>query len=64
MIKSVTVKDQYGKILIKVIYRKNGHYETDIAKELHNRILIEIRDENNAKVLMGIGGGVMNNDKY
>lgn len=55
MIKSVTVKDQYGKVLIKVIYRKNGKYETEITKELHNRILIEIRDENNAKVLMGVG---------
>lgn len=47
--KSVTIRDDKGMILIKVLERKNGTY--DILQEtrcLH--LKIEIRDDKNQKV--------------
>jgi hypothetical protein len=47
--KSVTIKDKKGNLLIKVLHRKNGVY--DILKEPSlDDIEIEIRDDSNSKV--------------
>lgn len=50
--KSVTVKDRYGKIIIKVIHRKNGRYEIITAKTVHDSgATIEVRDDEGHKVM-------------
>ena len=50
MMKSVTIKDKKRKLLIKVIYKKNGEYELIQTSELANLVDIDVRDNNNCKV--------------
>ena len=52
--KSVTIRDQTGRILIKVIHRKSGAYEVLKAPDLQT-INLEVRDNDNHKVLFGTG---------
>lgn len=48
--KSVTIKDLDGRLLIKVIEKKDGSYELIQAKEYDEFITIEVRDDKNCKV--------------
>ena len=49
MIKSVTIKDIGGKIVLKVICHKNGEYEI-VKDKAHEWMKIEVRNENNQKL--------------
>lgn len=51
MIKSVTIKDAKGKLIFKVICRKNRSVEKTIDSQLLGNIEIDIRDEKNCKML-------------
>jgi len=54
MIKSVTIKDKTGKLIFKVICRKNGNYE--IIKDpllVEEHIEIDVRNEKNQKIIFG-----------
>ena len=48
--KSVTIKDRKGDILIKIVHTKNGKYTCVHAGELDGQIYIEARDDKNCKV--------------
>ena len=53
MIESVTIRDKYNKILIKVYRADKYLYEAYISKDLmkfYQRLNIEIRDENNKRI--------------
>lgn len=43
--KSITIKDRTGKILIKIIDRKDGIHKTVLAELVDLRIIV--RDDNN-----------------
>ena len=51
--KSVTIKDLTGKILIKIIHRKSGRYDVE-KYGVVTKIVVEIRDENGRKTLVDI----------
>jgi hypothetical protein len=48
--KSVTIKDMYGKILFKVEEKKGGKYDLIIYKGRENTVTYDIRDNKNCKV--------------
>ena len=48
--KSVTVKDLHGNILVKVVHQKNGEYSCIHSTDLEGKIIIEARDEQNKKI--------------
>lgn len=50
-IKSVTIKDDRGALLIKVLHRKSGEYEVLRHASCAN-VSVEIRDDKNRKVLL------------
>jgi hypothetical protein len=49
--KSVTIKDKKGKLLIKVLEHKDGTYTTLQLSEFDGQINIEIRDDKGCKVM-------------
>ena len=49
MIKSVTIKDESGRLLFKVICRENGVYDMTAELALKNAI-IDVRDDKNQKL--------------
>ena len=49
--KSVTIRDKKGKLLIKVLHRKDGCYDILKLNSLEE-IDIEIRDDKNCKVFI------------
>lgn len=51
--KSITVKDKWGNLLIKVIHRKNGEYELVKHPDIQNDFAVEVRDDKNCKVTFG-----------
>lgn len=51
--KSVTIKDKKGKMLIKVLEHKDGTYTILQLPEYDGVIDIEIRDDKGCKVMMG-----------
>lgn len=48
--KSVTIKDASGEVLIKVIHKKDGSYDRIIKKNLTG-IIVEVRGDDNSKVM-------------
>ena len=50
--KSVKIADIYGRILVKVLRRKNGRYDIKVAKDIENKIDIDIRDDKNCRVIL------------
>ena len=50
MIKSITIKDKKGYLLLKVISRKNGKYEIIVDANLHD-LEIDVRNERMEKVM-------------
>jgi hypothetical protein len=48
--KSVTIRDCNGRILVKVLARKNGTHECMAAIDIADKIDVEIRDDQNKKV--------------
>jgi len=53
--KSVTIRDHKGQILIKVVHRKNGSIDTMKLVDLQD-ITIEVRDNDGKKVWFNKGG--------
>jgi len=49
--KSVTIKDHNGKILVKVKQLKNGEYEATVANDLVGKISVDARTDENTKVI-------------
>lgn len=50
--KSVTIKDHNGKILVKVKQLKNGvEYESIVANDLVGKISVDARTDENTKVI-------------
>ena len=54
MIKSITIRDMRGRLLFRVICRKNGIYEMIRSEDLKN-FPCEVRDEKNQKVFFNEG---------
>lgn len=55
--KSVTIRDKKGKLMIKILQKKGGEYEIEFLEELVNTLTIDIRDDQGCKVihrLMGV----------
>lgn len=52
MIKSVTIKDDKGVIIFKIICHKNGSYDMTKAAATQD-IYVDVRDEKNQKVFFG-----------
>ena len=50
--KSVKIIDCNGETLVKVTARKNGTYDIVTLTSIADKIKVEIRDDNNKKVLM------------
>lgn len=50
LMKSVTIRDKKGKVMVKVLQHKNGTYDTWVLTNILDTIDIEIRDEKNCKV--------------
>jgi len=50
MIKSITIKDAIGKVLFKIIARKNGEYDMIRAVSLKD-LMVEVRNEKNEKIM-------------
>lgn len=53
ILKSVTIKNQRGKLLIKILHRKNGEIEVTRISD-YESLDIEVRDDDGCKVLMGV----------
>ena len=53
MIKSVTVKNNSGKLLFKILCRRDGTYDLIEENSLENSINIEVRNEKNEKIVFG-----------
>ena len=51
--KSVTIRDKQGKILVKIIHRKNGQYDLIKTPEIDRDCDIEVRADDNSKVIFG-----------
>lgn len=49
--KSVTIKDHSGKILVKVKHLKNGQYEATVVNDLVGKISVDARTDENTKVI-------------
>jgi len=50
MIKSITIEDTDGKLLLKIIARKNGRY--DMIREVTLKdLLVEVRNDKNEKIM-------------
>lgn len=49
--KSVTIKDHNGKILIKIKQLKNGEYEATVVNYLVGKISVDARTDVNTKVI-------------
>lgn len=47
--KSVTIKDNEGRLLVKIIHRKNGEYE--LIQICNVALDIDVRDEKGCKVI-------------
>ncbi|MCK4827502.1 hypothetical protein KA005_67860 [bacterium] len=54
MIKSVTIKDDKGVIIFKIICRKSGTYDMIKAATVRD-VYVDVRDEKNQKILFGEG---------
>jgi len=51
--RSVTVKDKNGNIILKVLHRKNGEYDMTIDPSFKKTgVTIDIRSNSGGKVLM------------
>jgi len=50
-LKSVTIKDKNGTIIIKVIHRKNGKYELIRNADVPCNVVIEVRNDKGRKVM-------------
>ena len=51
--KSVTIRNKQGEILVKVIHRKSGGYDLISTPEIARDCDIEVRADDNSKVLFG-----------
>jgi hypothetical protein len=51
MIKSITIKDKDGELLLKISCSKNGEYEQIIRSDLHHW-KISARNEKNQKIYL------------
>ena len=49
--KSVTIRDKRGEILVKVIHRKNGKYDLIKTPEIDRDCDIEVGADDNSKVI-------------
>ena len=49
--KSITIKDKFGKVLLKVIHRKNGIIDGIKDASIAN-VSIEVRDDKNCKIML------------
>jgi len=50
-VKSITIKDKKGELILKVIKRKNGRYEMELSSDLKDKIDVTVRDEKGHTVL-------------
>jgi ribosomal protein L25 (general stress protein Ctc) len=55
--KSVTIKDSKGKILVKVLHRKNGEIDAILHTSIQDRISVDIRDNDNYKIPLFVTSG-------
>uniref|UniRef100_A0A6M3J2W9 Uncharacterized protein n=1 Tax=viral metagenome TaxID=1070528 RepID=A0A6M3J2W9_9ZZZZ len=60
--KSVTIRDNRGEVVIKVIHRKNGKYEIIVTPDINRDCDIEVRADDGSKVLFGGWEGKDEND--
>jgi len=51
--KSVTIRNKQGKILVKIIHRKSGVYDLIKTPEIDRDCDIEVRADDNSKVIFG-----------
>lgn len=49
--KSVKITDCDGRVLVKVIKRKNGRYDSSVLTDIADKITMEIREENGRKIM-------------
>ena len=51
MIKSIRIYNKTsGELLIKIVCKKDGSYDTEILTSIHKDIRIEARNEDNKKI--------------
>lgn len=50
--KSVTIRDIEGRVLVHIVHRTSGIFEVKVEKELSKTIDIEVRDDENRKVCL------------
>ena len=55
--KSVTIRNKQGEILVKVIHRKSGVYDLISTPEIARDCEIEARADDNSKVIFGGNNG-------
>ena len=51
--KSVTIRNKQGEILVKVIHRKSGGYDLISTPEIARDCEIEVRADDGSKVIFG-----------
>jgi len=50
-VKSIKITDRNGDVLVYVVHRKGGQYDSKVSRDIADKITMEVRDDNGCKVM-------------